>query len=112
VRVLVTITPLMYRQAIGSSLQRSRPGFEVRIAPPEDAEREVRDFGPHLLVRHDTDGLDPGVLAGVPCWVEVLYSDSMDARIGVDGLVEEVRDISTERLLTVADEAAARTRKS
>ncbi len=44
--------------------------------------------------------------------MEVLYSDSMDARISVNRRVEEVRDISTERLLGVADEAAARTRQS
>jgi hypothetical protein len=39
--------------------------------------------------------------------VELCYSDGMDAKIGVDGRVEEARDISTERLLRVADEAAA-----
>ncbi len=107
-RALVTITPLMYREAIASSLQTSRPDFEVRIAAPHDAEQEVRDFVPHLLVRNDTDGLEEsGVLAGVPCWVEVLYSDSMDAKVIVDGLVEEeVRDMSTQELLRVADRAA------
>jgi hypothetical protein len=47
------------------------------------------------------------VLRGVPCWIEVLYSDGMDARISVDGRVEESPDISTAVLLRVADEAAA-----
>jgi hypothetical protein len=42
----------------------------------------------------------------VPCWIEVLYSDSMDARISVDGRVEESQDISTEVLLRVADDAS------
>jgi hypothetical protein len=40
----------------------------------------------------------------------VLYSDSMGARISVDGRIEESQDISTEVLLRVADEAAAETR--
>jgi hypothetical protein len=111
-RVLITITPLMYREAVASSLDQHRPDFEVRIAAPEDAEEQVRGFGPQLLVRNDTDGLDPGVLEEVPCWVEVLYSNNMDARICVDGRVQEARDISTEELLRVADEAAARTRRS
>src|SRR3712207_1072713 len=93
-RVLITLTPLMYREAVAKSLRQSRPGFEVRIAPPEAVEEEVRSFQPHLLVRNDTDGLDPEVLAGVPCWVEVLYSDSMDAKICVDGRVKETKDIS------------------
>jgi hypothetical protein len=111
VRGLITVSPLMYREAIAHSLRRRRPGFEVRIAPPEAVEEEVRTFEPHLLVRNDTDGIDPGVLEGVPCWVEVLYSDSMDAKISVDGRLEEARDISTDELLRVADEAAARMRE-
>ncbi len=106
-RVLITLTPLMYREAIVHSLSQRRPGFEVRIAPPEAVEEEVRAFEPHLLVRNDTDGLDPRVLEGVPCWVEVLYSDSMDAKISVDGRIEVAKDFSTEGLLRVADEAAA-----
>ena len=98
----------MYREAIAHSLSQRRPALEVRIAPPEAAEEEVRAFAPRLLLRHDTDGLDPGLLEGVPYWVEVLYSDSMDAKIWVEGRVEEARDISTEELVRVADEAAAR----
>ena len=86
--------------------------MEVRIAPPEDAEEEVRAFGPRLLVRNDTDGIDPGVLEGVPCWVEMLYSDSMDAKICVEGRLEEARDISTDELVRVADEVSARTRET
>jgi hypothetical protein len=111
-RILVTITPRMYREAIALSLHEHRPGYEVRIAAPEDVEEEVRAFAPRLLVRDDTDGLDPRVLANVPCWIEVLYSDSMDARISVDGRVEETPDISTNVLLRVADESAAGIRDS
>jgi hypothetical protein len=106
VRVLVTLTPLMYREVIGFCLARSRPAFEVRIAAPEEAEAEVGTFGPHLLVRNDTDGLGPGVLAGVPCWVEVLYSNGMDAKIHLGGRVEEAEDMSAEGLLRVADQVA------
>ena len=111
-RVLITLHPRMYREAIAHYLSQRRPALEVRIAPPEDVEEEVRAFGPHLLLRSDTDGLDPEVLEGVPYWVEVLYSDSMDARICVDGRIEEVGDISTDKLLRVADEAAARARET
>ena len=105
--MLVTLTPRMYRQAIALWLARSRPAFEVRIASPEHTKEEVRTFGPHLLIRNDTDGLEPGMLAGVPCQVEVIYSDGMDARIHLlDGQVEKSEDMSTERPLRVADEAA------
>jgi hypothetical protein len=111
-RALITLTPRIYREAVAHSVRQRRPGFEVRIAPPETVEEEVRTFEPHLLVRNDTDGIDHKVLAGVPCWVEVLYSDSMDTKICVDGRVKETSDISTEELLRVADEAAARVRES
>jgi hypothetical protein len=50
----------MYREAIAGYLLQHRPGYEVRIAAPEDIEEEVRVFVPRLLVRNDTDGLDPG----------------------------------------------------
>ena len=104
-RVRITLSPRMYREAIAHSLSQRRPALEVRIAPPEDAEEEVRAFAPHLLVRNDTDGLDLGVLEGVPCWVEVLYSDSMDAKIGVKGSVSQVSDISMDDLSRVLNEA-------
>ncbi len=109
-RVLVTVSPLMYREATALYLHQHRPHFEVRIAPPEAAEEEVKGFRPHLLVHNDTDGLDEGALEGVLCWVEMRYSDSMDATICLDGRLEEVRDISTDDLLRVADEAAAQVR--
>ena len=101
----------MYREAIAGYLRQQRPGYEVRSAAPADAEEEVILFAPHLLVRNDTDGLDPRVLRGVPCWIEVLYSDSMGARISVEGRIEENPDISTEVLLRVADESAAGARE-
>jgi hypothetical protein len=97
----------MYREAVAGYLLQHRPGYEVRSAAPENIEEEVILFAPHLLVRDDSDGLDPEVLRGVPCWIEVRYSDSMGARISVEGRIEENPDISTEVLLEVADEAAA-----
>jgi hypothetical protein len=106
-RILVTITPRMYREAIAGYLLQHRPGYEVRSSALQNVEEEVILFAPHLLVHDDSDGLDPEVLRGVPCWIEVLYSDGMDARISVNGRVEESEDISTEVLLRVADEAAA-----
>ena len=106
-RILLTIRPRMYREAIASHIRQRRPGYEVRIAAPQDVEEEVRVFPPRLLVHNDAEGLEPGVLRGVPCRIEVLYSDGMDARISVDGRVEESWDISMAVLLRVADEAAA-----
>ena len=66
-RALITLSPLMYREAIAHSVRQRRPGFEVRTALPEAVEEEVRVFEPHLLVRNGTDGIDHKVLVGVPC---------------------------------------------
>ena len=102
-RVLVTISPRLYREAIALSIQRSRPDLKVRAAPPEDAELELAGFRPHLLVHNDTTPIPEGELTAVPCRVEMLYSDSMDARVMAGGMVSQMRDMSTETLLhTVA----------
>ena len=106
-RILITITPRMYREVVALYLLQHRPGYEVRITAPQNAEEEVILFAPRLLVHDDTGGLEPGVLRGVPCRIEVLYSDGLDARISVDGHIEESMDISMKVLLRVADEAAA-----
>ena len=111
-RALITLSPLMYREAIAHSVRQRRPGLEVRTAPPEAVEEEVRVFEPHLLVRNGTDGIDHKVLGSVPCWIEVQYSDTMDAKIYLEGRVEKVKDISTEELVRVVDEVAAGPRQT
>jgi hypothetical protein len=107
-RVLVTVSPLMYRQVIALFVHRHRPGHEVRMASPGATAKEIERFRPHLLVRNDNDGLGQKALESVRFWVEVLYSDGMDARVSADGKVSEAADISMEDLLRVVDEAAAR----
>jgi hypothetical protein len=67
----------------------------------------VADFRPHLLVHNDTAPIPEGALAGVPCRVEVLYSDGMDARVSDDGRIERIGDMDVEGLLRVVDRAAA-----
>ena len=106
-RVRVTLSPRLYREAIASSIRRVRPDTEVRLAPPEDAESELAGFRLHLLVHNDTAPIAEEALEGVPARVEMLYSDSMDARVMADGMVSRVRDISTEDLLKAAAVAAS-----
>ena len=105
-RVLVTISPRLYREAIALSIQRSRPDLEVRAAPPEGVELELTGFRPHLLVHNDTTPIPEGELTAVPCRVEMLYSDSMDARVTAGGMVSQMRDMSTENLLQTVAVAA------
>ena len=114
-RVLVTLTPRMYRQAVALCIQRARPGLvDVRIAPPEAMEDELASFRPHLLVHNDAHGdarggsrpIPQALLEAVPHRLEVLYSDGMDARLSADGRITELRNASTEDLLRAVDGAA------
>jgi hypothetical protein len=107
VRILITVSPLMYREAITLFIHRHRPGHDVRMVSPEASAFEVARFRPHLLVRNSNEGFGQQALASVPFWVEVSYSNGMDARISADGEVSEVDDVSMEDLLRVVDEATA-----
>src|SRR5215213_5722617 len=97
---------MMYREAVAASIQSARPGIEVRVAPPEDAEEQLRLFRPELLLYNDTAPIPKEVLEGIPTRVEVLYSDSMDARVRADGMVSQMRDMSIEDLLRTVAVAA------
>jgi hypothetical protein len=117
IRVLATLSPRMYREAVALSVQRNRPGLveEVRLAPPEAMEAEIASFRPHLLVHDDTRGgarggfapIPEAALETVPHRLEVLYSDGMDVRISADGRLTEVRDASTDDLLGAVDAASS-----
>ncbi len=112
IRVLVTLSPRMYREAVALSVQRNRPGLvDVRLAPPETLEAELESFRPHLLVHDDTRGwsapIPEAALETVPHRLEVLYSDGMDVRISADGRLTEVRDASTDDLLGAVDVASS-----
>jgi hypothetical protein len=114
IRVLVTLSPRMYRQAVAISVQRGRPGLvDVRIAPPEALQAQIASFRPHLLVHNEAsvDARDAAVpetaLEAVPYRLEVLYSDGMDARLSADGRISEIRDASTDDLLEAVDAAGS-----
>ncbi|MBA2781525.1 MAG: hypothetical protein H0T74_01180 [Rubrobacteraceae bacterium] len=42
---------------------------------------------------------------GALCWVEVLYSNGLNARISLDGKVWEIEDISIEDMLGLVRKA-------
>ena len=66
----------------------------------------MRPFETDLLIHDDTVPLPEEVLEGIPTRVEMLYSDSMDARVRADGMVSQMRDMSTEDLLRTLAVAA------
>ena len=107
VRILVTISPRLYREAIALSIHRHRPDFEVLLAPTDSLDGEAERFAPHALVQDaDEEGLPPGVPDGLVCRVRVLKTtERMDAAIELDGATSELRDISLDELFAALEEA-------
>jgi hypothetical protein len=109
VRILVTITPRMYREVLALSIQRRRPDFEVLLAPPESLDGEAEEIGPHVLVEDADEAGLPRALAqdeqGVVCRVRILVTDRIDATIELDGTTSELRDVSLDELFAVLEEA-------
>jgi hypothetical protein len=106
VRILVTITPRLYREVLALSIHRRRPDFEVLLAPPGSLDGEAERFGPHVIV-HDAEevGLPLKVPDSVVCLVRIRVADRMDATIELDGAISELSDGSLEDLFEVLEEA-------
>ena len=106
VRVLVTVEPRMYREAIALAVQRNRPNSEVMLVSEEVMDGQAMDFAPHVVVRNDSEGeVTEELLGGVVCRMEVLYTDHMAARVSVGDRSYTIEDASIDDLLALVDEA-------
>ena len=104
-RILITVAPLMYREALAMAIYQDLPDAEVMIGSLGQLDGQAENFAPHLLIRNDTDGADMSLQTGALCWVEVLYSNGLNARISLDGEVWEIEDIGIEDLLGIVRKA-------
>lgn len=107
-RVLIAVAPLMYREVFALAIHERRPDVEVLISPPAPLDGRAESFAPHLLVRNDAGEAAVERLTGALCRVEMLYGDSLDARVSLDGEVREIEDIGIDGLIEVIDRAEAR----
>ena len=106
VRILVIISPRLYREVIALSIQRRRPDFEVLLAPPWPLDGKTELFEPHVLVQDDDEaGLPPALAQGVVCRVRILVTDRIHATIELDGTTSELRDVSLDELFAVLEKA-------
>jgi hypothetical protein len=108
VRILITITPLMYGQVLAFTIRRRRPDFEVLLASPESLDGRARRFRPHVLMQ-DAKGAVTllGLPDGVLCRVRMLTTGRVDATVELDGRASEVRDVLFEDLFEVLEKADA-----
>ena len=56
-------------------------------------------------MRNDNDGAGLGSLNAIACWIDILYSDGMGARINLNGRIRDIEDICVDDLLQIVDEA-------
>ncbi len=97
----------MYRESLALALHQHRPDFEVILGDMESLDGQAESLRPHLLIRNDTDGVDMALRTGALCWIEILYSDGMDARVSMGGEVRCIKNISTKDLLEIVDRTRA-----
>jgi hypothetical protein len=102
-RILVAVSPLMYRQTLAHVIRTNRPYVEVCLADPEFLDQEAASFGPHLIVCNDNAPEVRGV--SVPSWIVIRYHDHLSASVFLDKQDPRlVQDIAIEDLLEVIDE--------
>jgi hypothetical protein len=107
VRVLVTVEPKMYREAIALAIQHHRPETEVLLGAEAALDGQASGFAPHMLVRNDGGAAFPEeLLEGVVCRAEVLYTDSMATRVSTAGGGSyTIDDACMDDLISLVDEA-------
>jgi hypothetical protein len=106
VRVLITVEPRMYREALALAVQNHRPEAEIMLVAESVMDGQVSGFAPHVLVRNDGHGAFPEKLLGsVVCRLEVLYTDSMATRVSVGDRSFTIDDACVDDLLALVDEA-------
>ena len=106
-RVLISIGPHMYAEALAFSLRKHRPGAEVSvIGPSEDLDGKARRLRPRLIV---ANRVPPEAKEGSCFWVEVEEpvggggAKALGARISADGYSRNVADVGTGDVLAVLD---------
>ena len=105
-RILITITPRLYREVLALSIHLRCPDFKVLLAHPLSLSGEAERFGPHVLVQDAYTAPSSLVLPDrMLCRIQILDTGRMDAAIELDATVSEVNDVSLEDLFAVLEEA-------
>ncbi len=107
-RVLISIEPGMYAEALAFSLRKHRPHAEVSLLDPsEDLEAEVRRVRPHLIVaiRVPRAAKAGGLLGGGRRARRGRGAKALGAEISADGYSGSVANVRTEHALAALDRA-------
>ncbi len=107
-RVIISMGPPMYAEALAFSLGKHRPRAEVSLLDPsEDLEAEARRARPHLIVANRV----PRAARAGTFWIEVAQPiggegpKTLGAEISADGYSRSVANVRTEHVLAALDRA-------
>ena len=104
-RILVAVSPIMYRQTLAHVLRTNRPDDDVRLADPHALDREAASFLPHLVVCNDNVPEVREEEVSVPTWVVIRYHDHLSASGFLDGQDPYlVQDMAIGDLIWVVEE--------
>jgi hypothetical protein len=120
-RILVSFedTHRSYRILIACALSKLRPHLEVRHAPLDDLDAQLRFFEPHVVVcslpnsaaKGEANGADPiasARSASRGAWVAAPIDTSRPAEICLDGEVWNTDGPPLSEVLDIIDETEAR----
>ena len=102
-RVLLANEPRAYRECIAAVLTHLRPGFDVEVSEPGDAEDRVRSSLPDVAICDRATGV---IRELAPVWVELYPGQSSRSVASERGRLTEFAQIRLEDLLGIADRAA------
>ena len=101
IRIVVANEPRAYRESLADALRNLCPWAEVIIIEPAALHQHVRRFTPHLVVGSE---LDPEMLTGLFCWVDLYPNGERYAVINVGRERTTVDNLDLAGLLWIVDQ--------
>ena len=101
IRVVLANEPRAYREALSEALRNLCPRAEVVIVEPAALHQHVRRFSPHLVLGSE---LDPEMLPGLFCWVDLYPNGERYAVITIGGERTTVGHLDLAGLLRLVEQ--------
>jgi hypothetical protein len=101
IRIVVANEPRAYRESLADALRNLCPRAEVIIIEPAALHQYVQRFTPHLVLGSE---LDPDMLTGLFCWVDLYPNGERYAVINIGGERTTVDSLDLAGLLRIVDQ--------
>jgi hypothetical protein len=101
ISVVVANKPRAYRETLADALRNLCPRAEVIVIEPAALHQHVRRFTPHLVLGSE---LDPDMLTGLFCWVDLYPNGERYADINIGGERTIVDNLDLAGLLQIVDQ--------